>query len=405
MGSTRAICVGLALVSACARGSQVPGPGSLLELRPERHAAHIAQQRQLRREGAAGGHGTADGFDRLTTLAGPQRAPRSGGRLTGQHVASDRDADYAQVSARGAVTGAVDLSARYGLQRLDALSSASVAQTGAGDTSVADERRDEVELGARHDDGKLEVGLAAGLRDGPEDSRLAASVGGSLLAHEALRLGLGLGYAATDVGPVGDPEFDESKSELMASARIRFDVDVSQALSLGYGLSYLRGFLASPYTVVAVGPLPLAESPPRDRLRHALTLRWAHRVGAGGVLGAHLRGYLDDWGVRAGTLGARYTHALGAFRLGGFARGYAQGAADFARPFYPAGYAGPTTADWRLFDVETLELGLQAGHIWTLEGGQRLSLRLTLDHRRLLEPSPTINESQLGVGLGVAVAL
>jgi hypothetical protein len=114
-------------------------------------------------------------------------------------------------------------------------------------------------------------------------------------------------------------------------------------VTFDYTLIHLDGYQASPYRFVRIFSkdvtipgiyLTAPEDPPSRRTRHALAVRWNRAVGKDSAVKSNLRGYVDDWGVRAITGGVEYVIGFGPVDLGIFARGYAQTKVAFYQPVY-----------------------------------------------------------------------
>jgi hypothetical protein len=172
------------------------------------------------------------------------------------------------------------------------------------------------------------------------------SVSGSysqdFLAHQ-VTVGFGGSFTANDVGRSGDLNFHRSLLQGSASATLGLVATKRDLFNFDYTLVYLNGYQASPYRFVRITDpnvtipgiwVAAPEAPPERRGRHALAARWNHAVGKDSAFKSHIRGYMDDWGIKSVTAGTEFVLGLGNFDLGMFVRGYAQTKVDFYQPVY-----------------------------------------------------------------------
>lgn len=181
---------------------------------------------------------------------------------------------------------------------------------------------------------------------------------------------------------------------------VTFSFGFSQVLSpvltfgAGYQLVYLGGFLGNPYRVPQIGPLPYMEAPPDRRIRHNLEATAAWYIPATRTtLQGFARLYTDSWELHAITPELRIYQELGrdfALRLRG--RYYAQTSAYFALEdaalgMYPPGHMGPITADPKLSEFHSIQLGGRISFALTILESSFLSfvsrgvLDLSFDHQ------------------------
>lgn len=207
----------------------------------------------------------------------------------------------------------------------------------------------------RWDEPRSEVMGGVGLADGTASLDVAytysaendwwshtAAAGGSIdLDDHRVTLSLGGSYGYNDIGRASDPTFSREMHTATGRAGIVWVATPEDLWSLGYDLGVALGYQESPYRyarfrdVVSDGLLQTSpESVPDLRMRHAVTLRWAHAISADVSLRSHARLYGDDWGVMSATGGTEIRGALGEWELGFSARLYAQLGATFFRDVY-----------------------------------------------------------------------
>ena len=171
---------------------------------------------------------------------------------------------------------------------------------------------------------------------------VAGSYSQDFAAHQ-VTLGVGGSFTANNVGRSGDPNFHRSLLQGSASATLGLVATKRDLINFDYTFVYLNGYQASPYRFVRITDpnvtiagiyVASPEAPPEQRGRHAVAARWNHAVGKDSALKSHVRGYLDDWGVKSVTAGTEFVLGLGDFDLGMFVRGYAQSKVEFYQPVY-----------------------------------------------------------------------
>jgi hypothetical protein len=269
---------------------------------------------------------------------------------TGVYQDSDRTfVSTTTVAARGTIKDRVTIEARY---LIDAITSASVDVVTAA-TSAFHENRHEAAAQIAYHDGtrSASAGYVYSVENDWESHTANAGLSHDLAQHN-VTLGLGGTFVHNAVGRSGDPTFHRTLLVAGGSAFLAVTASPRDQLGLSYTVAWHDGYQASPYRFVffedasgARGSAP--EADPQTRLRHAITARLHHHVGRDSALQAHLRGYLDDWGVYSGTAGLEYLIGFGELTLGLHVRGYAQEHASF----YQAVYAQPLafmTADREL---------------------------------------------------------
>ncbi|MBD3671031.1 MAG: DUF3570 domain-containing protein [Gammaproteobacteria bacterium] len=210
--------------------------------------------------------------------------------------------------------------------------------------------------------------------------------------------------------PVGlAPATDTTRSNQDNKLLFDFLGGVSQVLNrqgvfqLNYGLSLSNGYLSDPYKFIsidndAVVDNLLYEKRPDTRLGHSLYARVIYNIDDNVLKGSY-RYYIDDWGILSHTLDMRYRYKLNNdFYLQPHFRHYSQRAADFySIVFYDAPAASTyeyASADYRLGNLDSLTLGLQAG----TRIGKRTDLSLRYEILRQtdrLGEFPSLNASIL----------
>jgi hypothetical protein len=244
----------------------------------------------------------------------------------------------ATVAVRGTAADVLTIKARY---LADVISSASVDVVSAA-TDRFDEIRHEAEGGVTYADGTNTLSGTYIYSYEPDwDSHTAAlGLGRDFFQHQ-LTLGLGGNFVWNNVGRKDDDNFDEEMvvggGTLSAAVVATKDDLISTAYSLivssGYQSSpYRYAYLADAATGLPFGP---PESHPERRARHALALQYNRYLFKDSSLRSHVRGYLDDWGVKSVTVGTEYVIGFSPIELGARVRGYYQTKADFYEDIYP----------------------------------------------------------------------
>jgi hypothetical protein len=190
------------------------------------------------------------------------------------------------------------------------------------------EQRDEIVLGATHEQGDLT--LTGNYRFSTEPDY--ESHGGSLgvaydFAENSATLALNASATFDEVGRVGDPRFARDARTLSARASFTQVVDPQTLVQAIYEYGLSTGYLSSPYRYVGIGspdggcrlpPQPLAawaigtsrltyclpERSPDERWRHALAVRGRRALGEAWSLGLDYRFYIDGWELDSHTANA-----------------------------------------------------------------------------------------------------
>ena len=313
------------------------------------------------------------------------------------------------VAARGAPSDHIGVEARY---LVDVITSASVDVITAA-TGAFHEIRHEAEAGASWRDDSRKA-AASYIYSTEHDWQ--SHTGNASFQQDVVRHDVTFKIAGTvvdnDVGRANDPTFHRRLTVVGGTSGFTFVVGRDDLIDVGYTLSYLGGYQASPYRFVAFhgasgSPILLnePETDPARRLRHAVTVRWNHHLFTDTAIRSHVRGYADDWGVASVTAGTEYVVGFGPVETGLFVRGYAQRHADF----YAADYAQPMhymTADRELSSfVDAFggtRFGWRRARIGVLED-VHLEAKATgfafrfFDFPRLRERSGVIGEIAFGV--------
>ncbi len=245
------------------------------------------------------------------------------------------------VAARGAPSDHFGVEARY---LVDVITSASVDVISAA-TGAFHETRHEAQGGANyHDDSrKLAASYIYSTENDWRSHTANVAFQQDIVRHDVTVKVAGT-VVTNDVGRAKDPNFHRRLTVAGGTTGFTFALGRNDLLDVGYALSYLDGYQASPYRFVSFrgssgSPFLLnePETDPTHRMRHAVTVRWNHHMFTDTALRSHVRGYTDDWGVASVTAGTEYVVGFGSIETALFVRGYAQKRADF----YASEYAQP----------------------------------------------------------------
>ncbi|MBI2895088.1 MAG: DUF3570 domain-containing protein [Deltaproteobacteria bacterium] len=212
-------------------------------------------------------------------------------------------------------------------------------------------------------------------------------VGGSLLVSRdfldrTLTLTADYGIEYSLVGRTGDPTFAESLWGQRASAGATVVLDRRTVASLSYTLGVLAGYQASPYRFVPIysadpsaqgRPVFVPERLPSVRERHAVALEVRRALDRELFVAGRLTGYVDGWGMTAGTLQTELERELLSGRLAvrAHGRGYVQGAARFHEERYETLPEAPRNAS----------ADRELGRMWSLMGGASIDTRVARGRR------------------------
>ena len=234
-------------------------------------------------------------------IAGSAHAQESSVRLRSA-LYQDDDATTVVTSAVEAEASVAEVVAVRAGYLVDALTTASVDVVAAA-SERWDERRDELRGGARVTAG--DVVVSAGVLRSIENDydSWTLSAGASVdLAQRATTLALSGAYVMSDVGRADDPAFAAEQGIVTGTARLVQALSPDTLGSVGYTLSRVEGYQASPYRYVRIGDgTAVLERHPSERLRHAITGRLRHSLSETVAVAVDQRFYGDDWGVLATT--------------------------------------------------------------------------------------------------------
>jgi hypothetical protein len=274
---------------------------------------------------------------------------------------------------------------------VDVWTSASVDIVASASQPVT-EQRDELNLGLDHVLGDLKLGGAYRFSKEPDYESHGGSLNLSLdLASKATTLGWFAGGSSDRVGRVGDPSFDEQASTLTSGLSLTQVLDAQTVVQLLYDIAMVRGYQASAYRYIAFGTpgpcrafttLCLPERAPRERVRHAASLRMRRALSAELSVGASYRFYIDDWSVLSHTARADLAWAPQLKSTISLSyRFYAQSAASFYKPMYAEQEVGRAhfTRDRELSPLTTHRVALELDWLWELgRGGSDLMTAIAI---------------------------
>lgn len=165
------------------------------------------------------------------------------------------------------------------------------------------------------------------------------------------------------------PEVDEGL-QLAAQDRNTEDVTLvwSQTLDpktltqVGFETTWVHGFQSNPYRQVYAGGARVAERHPTSRLRQAVFAQIDRYLMSRSSVSVRARAYNDDWGVRAGTVDARFHQYVGEHLIVRYRyRYHIQSAASFHRDLYTSttGIDGYVSGDYKLDDFDSNLFGVK----------------------------------------------
>jgi len=274
---------------------------------------------------------------------------------------------------------------------VDVWTSASVDIVASASQPVT-EQRDELNLALDHAFGDLKLLGAYRFSKEPDYESHGGSLSLSLdLASKATTLGWFAGGSSDRVGRVGDASFDERASTLTSGVSLTQVLDAQTVVQLLYDVALVQGYQASAYRYVAFGTpgpcrastaLCLPERAPRERVRHAASLRVRRALSAELSLGASYRFYLDDWSVLSHTARADLAWAPQLKSTISLSyRFYSQSAASFYQPMYGEQEAGRVhfTRDRELSPLTTHRVAVELDWLWELgRGGSDLTTAIAI---------------------------
>ncbi|MFQ5543410.1 MAG: DUF3570 domain-containing protein [Nitrospiria bacterium] len=222
------------------------------------------------------------------------------------------------------------------LMAVDGISGASaVAQSAAG---LAKEIRQEVVASVSHQWGQAVVGGTYAFSD--EDDYRSQAFGLSFSRDFLLRntnLTAQYVHAMDDVNNLdrqpGETDWPRDKKTHGGTLVLTQILSPKSFVRLGYGITDVEGYQASPYRKVVINATRFDEIHPENRLRQTF-FAWINRYFETRT-SAHLNGtyYRDDWGVRAHSVEIKvYQYLSDPFVLRFRYRYYDQSKADFFNP-------------------------------------------------------------------------
>jgi hypothetical protein len=259
-------------------------------------------------------------------------------------VYQDTDHTFISTTAAAAKVSPVDFLTFKGRYIADVVTSASIDVVSSATKVAFDELRHEGAGSVSYQDGTRTANL--GYVYSVEHDWRSHSVSGSFandFFNHQLTVGIGGSFTTNDVGRADDPNFHRALLQGSVSLNVGLVATKRDLLSFDYTLIHLDGYQASPYRFARILSeyvtipgvyLTAPEGLPEGRTRHALAVRWNRAVGKDSAVKSHLRGYVDDWGIRSITGGVEVVLGFGPVDVGVFTRGYAQTRVDFYQPIY-----------------------------------------------------------------------
>jgi hypothetical protein len=292
-------------------------------------------------------------------LASVARADESSGTWTGS--LEGRGNYFWENSTRVIVPEAeVNIEAPNGVRAgvgylVDAISSASIAQTGSDMDQVFTEFRHGVHLnvGKEFDLGTVQLDPSAHATYSTEDDYTSwiYGVGADLSFDERTnKVSLGVTLVNDAIEANNDPAFDGELNGITTSLAYERVLTPTLVLTVGYQLGYLQGFLGNPYRrVVFAEGAPIREAPPGERTRHNASAKLSWFIPPSRTaLQLLYRGYIDTWDIGAITPEVRVLQEIGDDLIARVHyRFYAQTAASFIRSDgtpYPGSSGAPMSA-------------------------------------------------------------
>ena len=283
----------------------------------------------------------------------------------------------------------------------DVWTSASVDVRASASVRPIWEQRDELNLNLSHawDLTKLHAGYRVSLE--PDYLSHGFNVGMSQdLANKAATLDVNLRVLSDTVGRAASPEFSRGVATYTGNVSFTQILDPVMLMQLSYELSHLRGYQASPYRFVGIGPgatgfgcrgatVCLPEFVPHVRSRHALSAMLRRAFGNYVSLGLTYRFYIDDWALTShtGLVELGFNVAEGTL-LSLRYRVYRQGSVDFYQKRYleedvQNSYRGYRTRDKELSSLTYHRIGLELENtLWRGEHAKSLMGSLSVAGNR-----------------------
>jgi hypothetical protein len=202
------------------------------------------------------------------------------------------------------------------------------------------------------------------------------------------------------VGRAANPNFSRGVGNYTGAISFTQILDPMMLLQLTYELSHIRGYQASPYRFIGIGPgatgfgcrgaaVCLPEFVPHVRSRHAASILLRRALGSRVSAGLSYRFYIDDWALMShtGLVDLGWSVSDGTL-LSLRYRLYRQGSVDFYQKRYleadlAAGYSGYRTRDKELSSLTyhrgSLELEQE---LWHADRDGRLTGTLSVGGNR-----------------------
>ena len=248
---------------------------------------------------------------------------------------------------------------------VDAISSASIAQTGSDIDAVFTEYRHGpgVSIGQTFDfrSTQLDVDLSGSYStENDYNSLVTGAAFGLALDEKATRLSLSLVRVQDEIRSNADPSFEGELLGTGVGVGLEQVINPVLLLTVAYQFGHLAGFLGNPYRRALLGPLPVRERHPDERFRHNVSARLAWYIPpTRTAVNLVYRAYVDSWDIAALTPELRVYQQIGSdLLLRPRYRFYAQTKASFQRDSYPAEWTGPATNDPKMDEFTTHTVGL-----------------------------------------------
>lgn len=247
---------------------------------------------------------------------------------------------------------------------IDAITSASIAQTGSDEDQLFTEYRHGFALDITQalDFGPTQLEVGVNGTYSTEDDYKSYLVGADsrlTFNDKATTVGLAVTRIEDRIRANNDAGFLGELSGITLRGSVEHALNPTMLLTVAYQYGYLEGYLGNPYRRALVGPLPNREAPPEERKRHTGMMQLSWFIPET-ITAVHLvlSGYTDDWKMRAVTPEIRICQTFGRhFMVRPHYRFYRQSKAWFAQPSYPVEWKGPLTNDPKMYAMTTHTLG------------------------------------------------
>ena len=256
------------------------------------------------------------------------------------------------------------------------------------------EQRNELDAAVSHDFGDLVLNGSYRYSIENDYESHGANLGGTLeLADNASTLALTAFGFQDQVGRAGDRSFSRALATLGGRASFTQLFDSRMFGQLSYEVGSLRGYQASPYRFVGIGPGATGfgctgavqcfrEHVPDDRLRHALAVLLRRALSTEFSVGVQYRLYFDDWQQVSHTVAADLGWLVGGNSLLTLSyRFYTQSGVYFYSKIYttPADLAAYITRDREQSPMQGQRVGIDLENRSPLaEGGPKFVFNLRL---------------------------